>query len=487
MQSIRAAGEISGCLRMGGRKMKRMIQVLAVLVLLLGMLIPMSAMAAGNPVPKAKQAVVQVTSGIYYDASGSVRTYNGYYSGGTAFGVYAENGGALVFATNGHVVSDDDGKAYDFVYVCIDGADIRDESTMIKCDVIYVDNSIDVAIIKAPEPVKGVGVLPLMPAEELETGNDVYALGFPGIADKVSDSNNYTVEDITVTDGIISRYLTNAGVKCMAHTATVNHGNSGGPLINEYGHAIGINTFIYVDKSTADLRSYAIYSDYVMEALDQLGIPYDLRTMDNLEGNIPSTVPQTQPAANEEESQPAQTEQAPATQAAEPQTTEPQTVETQPKKEEERSNLPVIFLGAAALLVAAGVVTVLVIRKKPAAPQVQNAAHTFQPQTPVAPTQFPLNVYAVSGPLAGQSWQLGNVMTIGRDHGCTVVYPPDASGVSRNHCRIDRRGPEVLVTDLGSSYGTYIAGRKLPPNTPVRIGPNQEIWLGGSQNRLVIR
>ena len=54
-----------------------------------------------------------------------------------------------------------------------------------------------------------------------------------------------SLEDITVTNGVLSRYLSSNGVKRMAHTATVNSGNSGGPLINDHGQVIGINTFIY--------------------------------------------------------------------------------------------------------------------------------------------------------------------------------------------------------------------------------------------------
>ena len=83
--------------------MKRFISMMVVVLLLLS-LVPALVFAAENPVPKAKQAVVMVYSGIYYDR-GSMRVLDseGYYSRGTAFGVYSEGDGALVFATNAHV------------------------------------------------------------------------------------------------------------------------------------------------------------------------------------------------------------------------------------------------------------------------------------------------------------------------------------------------------------------------------------------------
>ena len=421
--------------RQEGNTMKRFISMMVVVLLLLS-LVPAPAFAAENPVPKAKQAVVMVYSGIYYDR-GSMRVLDseGYYSRGTAFGVYSEGDGALVFATNAHVVSNDRSKAYDYVYICVDGADVQKRSTVVECEVLYVDTNVDVAIIRAEKAISGVGVLPLRKSEELETGDQVYALGYPGISDEIADENNYTAEDVTVTDGIISRFMTSEGVKCMAHTATVNMGNSGGPLIDAYGNAIGINSFIYVDTSTSDLRSYAIYSDYVMKAMDSLGFPY------------------TQASGDRTVRVPTDASRVPSVL---------------------RILGIVVICTAAAVMVAAVVILLLRKRKK-------KLTQKKRLQGP------PVTLFAVTGPLRGQVWQVGDEVIIGRNHGSTVLYPPDAKGVSRTHCRIHRQGPQILITDMGSSFGTYVGGRRLPPNVPVAIGINTEIWLGGDKVRLLLR
>jgi len=76
---------------------------------------------------------------------------------------------------------------------------------------------------------------------------------------------------------------------------------------------------------------------------------------------------------------------------------------------------------------------------------------------------------------------------VGRDFGNTIVFPADTKGISRNHCRIERRGAQIVVMDMGSSYGTFVGGRKLAPNVPVAVGLNAEIWLGSERTKLLIR
>ena len=96
-------------------------------------------------------------------------------------------------------------------------------------------------------------------------------------------------------------------------------------------------------------------------------------------------------------------------------------------------------------------------------------------------------VCAVAGPLQGMSWPVKKAVTVGRDPSCTIAYPAGTNGVSRNHCRIEVQGSQVTVTDLGSSYGTYIGGRRISPNAPVAIQKNTEICIGGEHIRLMLR
>lgn len=454
---------------------------MAALLLCLCILIPGTVRAASdNPVPEAKKGVVCIYGGIYYDSRGRVKYRDGAGSG-TGFGVHGVDGNAQVFVTNEHVVHASVGKE-DYVYVCIDGADLRDEATLIKCKILYADSKLDVAVIQAEAPVGGVAILPLCPAENMETGEYVFALGFPGIADDVADENNFTVEDVTVTNGVISRYMTVGGQSCMMHTANVNHGNSGGPLINEYGEVIGINTFIYTDTENADKRNYAIYIDYAMEALDSLGISYTLGTGQEPVPTEATTLPETTQAETTGE-------------------------HTQDEEEESGSDklVTIAICAGVLLLVGGGVVLALTRRKKKPAPKAREAEARLQETAPAALTSAqpfvqaapahsvmasapqPYYIYAAGSALQGNSWQLTATLFAGRDPAGSIVFPANTPGVSRSHCRIDLVNGRVVVMDLGSSYGTFVNGRRIPPNEAIRIERNTQIMLGGDAAVLVLR
>lgn len=395
-------------------RLKRIVSVLLAALLLA--MVPLNALAADNPVPKAKQAVVCIVSGIGYQ-NGKPYTYDGYYGTGTGFGVGRSGEDAQIFVTNNHVISDKQNKPYDQVYIFVDNANLYDESSVVPCRILYADPQVDLAIIQAEAPIPGVGTLPLRSAKEIKTGDDVYALGFPAIADELADSNHYTVDDITVTDGIVSRRLQIGGVDYMAHTAKINHGNSGGPLIDTAGNVVGINTLGIADVENADLRCYAFDIDYAIDVLEQLELPYTKAA-----GNVGGL---------------------------------------------SLAAAAAIGVGIAVVLVLA---VVLLLRKK---------------QSGKVPKVL---IQAICGPLQGQSWELLTSLSIGRNPGENIVLPPDTSGISRRHCLIARRGDQVTVTDLGSSYGTFLNGSRITANQPVAVPNGAVLSLASSavQFRLLI-
>jgi S1-C subfamily serine protease len=84
-------------------------------------------------------------------------------------------------------------------------------------------------------------------------GEKVYALGFPQ-AEAMG-------EEIKITDGIISaRSGVQGDISKFQISASVNPGNSGGPLIDEEGNLIGV---IYAKSTIADAAGYAIKASYL--------------------------------------------------------------------------------------------------------------------------------------------------------------------------------------------------------------------------------
>ena len=65
-------------------------------------------------------------------------------------------------------------------------------------------------------------------------------------------------------------------------------------------------------------------------------------------------------------------------------------------------------------------------------------------------------------------------IVIGRVPGNNLVLR--AGNVSRQHARIAANGSRLVVSDLGSSNGTYVNGRKIRQPTILRDG--DEIWIG---------
>jgi S1-C subfamily serine protease len=109
----------------------------------------------------------------------------------------------------------------------------------VEAKVIGVDNATDVAVLKVDVPASALTVIPLGSSSDLQVGSPVVAIGNP------------FGQDRTVTSGIISAmarqiqapngFAINGAIQT---DAAINHGNSGGPLLDMNGKVIGINSQI---------------------------------------------------------------------------------------------------------------------------------------------------------------------------------------------------------------------------------------------------
>ena len=69
------------------------------------------------------------------------------------------------------------------------------------------------------------------------------------------------------------------------------------------------------------------------------------------------------------------------------------------------------------------------------------------------------------------------------------MYQDGTPGVSSRHCQVhyDERDGVFVVTDLNSTYGTFLAnGQRISPNTPVKLPPKSSIYLGEVDNTIYL-
>jgi putative serine protease PepD len=109
----------------------------------------------------------------------------------------------------------------------------------IKATVVGLDPSTDIAVLKVNVKSRALKSLPLGNSDAVRVGDQVIAIGNPFGLDR------------SVTSGIVSavqRRIEAPNQLSISHViqtdAALNHGNSGGPLLNAQGEVIGVNAQI---------------------------------------------------------------------------------------------------------------------------------------------------------------------------------------------------------------------------------------------------
>ena len=141
-------------------------------------------------------------------------------------GVCVGSGGYIL--TNSHVVHD----SLDIVLHLYDGS-------MIYADIVYEDTVLDLAILRAE---KSMPYLKLADVSDLQVGEDVLAVGTPL---SLTLAHSFTKGIVSALNRTL-RVDSSSGLGYMQgmiqHDASLNSGNSGGPLLNTSGEIVGINT-----------------------------------------------------------------------------------------------------------------------------------------------------------------------------------------------------------------------------------------------------
>jgi S1-C subfamily serine protease len=111
-------------------------------------------------------------------------------------------------------------------------------------NLISLDSRRDLALIELQSGRLPAAVIYTGP---LASGAEIVALGYPGNVDLATarSATDYIVPRSPIrSDGNISNLQAIDGVAALVHTAKISRGNSGGPLVDQCGRIVGINTFI---------------------------------------------------------------------------------------------------------------------------------------------------------------------------------------------------------------------------------------------------
>jgi putative serine protease PepD len=168
-------------------------------------------------------------------------------------------GSGFVYDSSGHIVTNDH---------VVDGASSIEvafpDGSKSSASLVGADPSTDLAVIKVDASSK-LHPLTLGDSGRLSVGDPVVAIGSP-----------FGLEE-TVTSGIVSalhRQMSSPNGFAIADSiqtdAAINHGNSGGPLLDSSGRVIGVNTQIKSDSGGNEGVGFAVPSATIKSVVSQI-------------------------------------------------------------------------------------------------------------------------------------------------------------------------------------------------------------------------
>lgn len=412
------------------------------------------APAAGLP-PVTENAVVRVV--VATESSEDTR-----YATGSGFFV-----NDIQIVTNEHLVSGSGSPTGLFVV-------LSDRDTLEAVRLVWSNPELDLAVLNYTGSTARNALA--LAAVDPNRGTEVFALGYPGLADVGSLG---TAASSTLTEGIVSRPANMARwgragaatARIIQHTAAINPGSSGGPLVNRCGAVVGVNTSgaqsevrnedgEVVGRTTAQGIFFALAASEVSAELQRRGV--DLSLADEC---VPDAG-------------------------------------TSPSRSSLIGLLLVAFLATGVWLMVrrsrlgpsggtdrTGPSAPGGPQKAPAKPakHVEHGRAVASAAAPVAKAQFvgqagspdlSLSIAALKHAPHGVSFGR-NQRLVDR-----VVSDP---ALSRRHFRISFEKGRLFVEDLGSTHGTFVNGTRLQPYHARRLDGGDTVRAGAGKWRLTAK
>ena len=243
--------------------------------------------------------------------------------------------------TNAHVVLNQQGKPYKTIYVYlkppkITGDNAKDLTNRYKGRVLAFSppDELDLAVIQIESPPSNLPTINFANPNNVEVGDEVVAIGHP------EQGGLWTLTTGTVST-VILNFNGVKGKDVFQTEASVNRGNSGGPLLDDQGNMVGINTMIArqaADGLTITSVNFSLKSSVAVLWLggQGMGLAYAAPKSNNDQLQVAVAPQQNKPAAEgyTKPEQPAAVVAMNDPPKSQPATspTQPQTKPTQPTK-----------------------------------------------------------------------------------------------------------------------------------------------------------
>ncbi len=165
-------------------------------------------------------------------------------------------GAGIVISADGYVVTN--------AHVTTDAQKITlitFEDETVAAEIIGSDEKTDIALLKAVQPL-GLKAAHFADSDEIRVGNPVFAIGNPfGLGNSVS-SGIISAKERDIEKGPYDNFIQT--------DASINRGNSGGPLFNMEGEVIGMSTAIFSTDGIDAGVGFAVPSNMVQWVAGQL-------------------------------------------------------------------------------------------------------------------------------------------------------------------------------------------------------------------------
>ncbi len=345
--------------------------------------------------------------------------------------------------------------------VVVDGKGVKHEATL----AFSPEVDLDLAVLN----IKGMIGTPLtLSRVDPPVRTRVWTIGFPGLVPNAGVTPNSITP--VIGEGIVSKLFIDdnwglvgrGSVRIIGHSAPINHGNSGGPLINACDELLGVNTASPRDSQGVFFSSQATE---LAALLDRHGVTYHKTERACDATGLPSVW--------------------------------------------DWKLLSVVIIlallsSAAAVLAMRRPRQQLVqavesytqwVRRKGSTEQraLQDKDQRARGEVRQARTQaVDARQWQLSGtdsrgrPLRiplGSGQALAKGIVLGSAADLTDLQIDDTT-VSRRHLRLKSNGDSVLVEDVNSSNGTYVGGQKLQPFALTTVRAGTSLTLGGVTVRL---